>query len=40
MVTIFGFAVPSYVLWILGGVLVLGIIGFILKGFISEIRKK
>ena len=40
MVTIFGFAVPTYVIWILVAVLVIGIIGFILKGFISEIRKK
>ncbi len=40
MTTLFGFQVPEIVPWIIGIILVVGVIFFILKGFIEEIRKK
>ncbi|MGI6216067.1 MAG: hypothetical protein ACOYIK_00485 [Coriobacteriales bacterium] len=40
MIDLFGLQVPSYVLWILIAIVVVLVVGLILKGFISEMRKK
>ncbi len=40
MVELFGFQVPEWVLWILGAAVVLLLVVPILKGFLSELRKK
>lgn len=40
MIDLFGMQVPAFVLWILIAVIVIIVVGFILKGFISEMRKK
>lgn len=40
MTNLFGFQVPSAVPWIIGGAIVVLVIAFIAKGFISEMRKK
>ena len=37
---IFGLAVPWVAIWIALGIVVLGVIGFIAKGFIDEMKKK
>lgn len=40
MIDLFGLQVPDYVLWILIAVIVILVVGLILKGFFSEIKKK
>lgn len=40
MIDLFGFQVPSIVVWIIGIAIVVLVIVLILKGFISEMRKK
>lgn len=40
MISLFGFQVPAAVPWIVGIVIIALVVIFILKGFISEMRKK
>ena len=40
MISLFGYQVPSVVLWIIGIIIVVLVVVFIGKGFISEMRKK
>lgn len=40
MIEIFTIAVPFWVIWVIVGIVVLVIVGFIAKGFIDEMRKK
>ena len=40
MIDLFGMQVPGFVVWILVAVIVVLVVGFILKGFFSELRKK
>lgn len=40
MTELFGIAVPEWVPWAIGAILVVLIVVFVLKGFISEMRKK
>lgn len=40
MIDLFGFQVPSAVVWILVAIIVVIVVVFILKGFFSEMRKK
>ncbi|MGI6221819.1 MAG: hypothetical protein ACOYIP_08170 [Coriobacteriales bacterium] len=40
MISLFGFQVPAAAPWIFGIIIVALIVIFILKGFISEMRKK
>lgn len=37
---LFGFPIPDIALWIGVGVVVLVVLGFILKGFFDELKKK
>ena len=34
------FQVPAIVCWVVGGLVVIGVIAFIAKGFFSELKKK
>ncbi len=40
MIELFGMQVPDFVLWILIAIAIVLVIVFILKGFISEMKKK
>lgn len=40
MIDLFGFQVPAAVPWIIGIIIVVLVVVLILKGFISEMRKK
>ncbi len=40
MVTLFGLQVPTWVLFAIGALIIVLILAFIAKGFISEMKKK
>ena len=39
-IDLFGFQVPSLVMWIIGAIIIVLVVAFILKGFLAEMKKK